>query len=557
MQKTFFSRHIPKTSILDNGADIVTNDLVVFNKMKHTAVQMHLHPAAVSLPAGIDLRKKENEDLRKSLPPSVHMQLKEKYKVNDYFASSANQSAAAAIKSVKELQSDNLDEKKFQLKQVNARLAKCEKQLAEFQKTKACLIARSKAKKAGKKRLPKVKMPKGNIATFDKATGVFTVWHTNLKTLKRTKVAEYKDDYCFEIQYLNPKIKRLISQISGLKNRIKHLEAVIAHMASAKPSICFGSKALFRKQDTVYSGNHEGWLNTFHKARYSGMTIPGRKDSKNGNYVFRYDSKTHELTYHSMNGTAVVFPGVVFPYGQALLDEYINKQITGECAYPIAWRIEETGGSFLIKCTITIADPHKNEDYSTGCIAFDTNVDHLAVSETDAYGNLVSFTTIPFHLDGVSSEKATHILSETLEKVFALCAEKHKPLAAEDLKDVATTELYGSAKRNRKLSAFAHTKIRELTDSKSGKYGIGVRYVNPAYTSQMGKVRYMRLYGLSIHTSAAFVIGRRAMGFHEPIPKSIRSLIPEDRLQKHHWSHWAFLYKKLKDIKPHEMYALA
>ena len=50
----------------------------------------------------------------------------------------------------------------------------------------------------------------------------------------------------------------------------------------------------------------------------------------------------------------------------------------------------------------------KNEYYADGCIAFDTNVDHLAVAETDRHGNLIYHKVIPFDLTGKTSEQREH-----------------------------------------------------------------------------------------------------------------------------------------------------
>ena len=43
------------------------------------------------------------------------------------------------------------------------------------------------------------------------------------------------------------------------------------------------------------------------------------------------------------------------------------------------------------------------------------------------------------------------------------------------------------------------------------KQAIEVYKVNPAYTSQQGRIKYMRPMGLSVHEAAAFCIGRRFM----------------------------------------------
>jgi len=554
MQKTLFSRHIPKDKMRSEDAKNVSADLVLFNRMKQASVRLQLRGSKPEIPEGVDLRKKANKELKEKLAPSFHMQLKNRFGTNTYFINSATQEAAASIKSVKELRSDYISEQEEKLDQVKDKLKQTAKQREELEKVKAKLIERSKARKVQKKTLPKPRLLKGGQITFDKESGVYTIWHTNLRTMKRTVISTYKDDYCFETQYVVPTLKKLNATISGLEGRIAHIEAKIRHLKEDVPSICFGSKDFFRKQNTVYADKHDVWQHAFRKRRCRGMTISGRKDSKDGNFVFWYNIATHDLHYRAMNGSDIVFPNVVFPYGQKLLETYIRNQ-TDEQLSPIAWRIEETGGSFLIKCIITLSDVDMNTDCSDGCIAFDTNVDHLAVAELDRYGNLLDKTTIPFKLDGLTSEQAEHVLSHVLDQVFQKCVATHKPLAAEDLKDVATSELYGSAKRNRILSGFAHTKIRELTDSKSYKYHVAVKYVNPAFTSQIGKIRYMRLYGLSVHTAAAFVIGRRAMGFKEPVPAAYRISIPAEKLNKHHWGHWGSIYRITKNIKPHEMFA--
>ena len=55
----------------------------------------------------------------------------------------------------------------------------------------------------------------------------------------------------------------------------------------------------------------------------------------------------------------------------------------------------------------------------------------------------------------------------------------------------------------------------------------------------------MKPFGLSVHQSASYVIGRRAMGFKETIPKHLARLIPPDRRNKHHWSQWNYLTKNI------------
>jgi hypothetical protein len=49
---------------------------------------------------------------------------------------------------------------------------------------------------------------------------------------------------------------------------------------------------------------------------------------------------------------------------------------------------------------------------------------------------------------------------------------------------------------------------------------VALRRVNPAYTSIIGRVKFARRYGLSVHEAASVTIARRAMGYSEKLPRS-------------------------------------
>ena len=124
----------------------------------------------------------------------------------------------------------------------------------------------------------------------------------------------------------------------------------------------------------------------------------------------------------------------------------------------------------------------------------------------------------------------------------------------EKLEDIKQEYLYQGKRLNEILSMFAYSKITELALSKSNKYNIDIKQVNPAFTSQMGKIKYLKKHGLSVHEAAAYVIARRGQGFTEKLPKNLRKEIPETKTNKHHWSHWRHLYKKFKNINWKECY---
>lgn len=90
--------------------------------------------------------------------------------------------------------------------------------------------------------------------------------------------------------------------------------------------------------------------------------------------------------------------------------------------------------------------------------------------------------------------------------------------------------------------------MRRLIESKSLKYDTSVRFVNPAYTSQIGKIKYMLRYGLSVHESASYVIGRRGLSIIDKLQKQYYNELPVEHQQLSRITQWAKAYKFTKAI---------
>ena len=388
---------------------------------------------------------------------------------------------------------------------------------------------------------------------YDRMAGCF-------QTLARNKVIrQYDNAYLFEVQYVDPKIRSLKNRIRLLDERIARIDAKIQKLQTKLPGICFGTKKLFRMQyDRTRYPDHDVWLRTFRKVRNKSLAISGRKDAVQGNFLFRYDTVTHTLTYRTQakrDGSSVYvsFSDVEFPYGQ----ENVDKAVTAakDTRKAVCWRIVDTGGSFLIQCMVDVTpDKCINNCYSDGCISMDSNYDNLSVSELDAYGNVRRHKVIHFDISDTSSGHAEHIISKALDEAFKWCDESHKPFAMEDLSIKHPADRYGSRLRNRLTSRFAFSKITMLTESKALKHSVTIHKVNPAYTSQAGKLLYMKKYGMSIHESASVTIGRRAMGIHEKLPDIIKSQLDKTVSSTERYKQWKAAYKILKHIRPQDMY---
>lgn len=514
MKKCLFSTYIKTDDI-----DIIKEEIELFNTMKRIAF------SNVRILGG-DKPVKENL--------SIHMFLKSQFHVSDYFINSARQEAKAAYRSAMEvldLQKENLESR---IKQMEKKVKETKKRLEHLEKEKQSLIKRSKT-------------GKGRFASYrggresELRPGIFQVRY-------KKKTVRYENQYLFEVQYLDPEIKKLKSRLRMISQRIeshrRKLQKIEERIDNHLPSVCFGSKQLFKKQNTVYKNQHEDWKRAMYKGRNPGMTISGRKDATQGNFLFKYDVKTKELTYRTTQGETIVLKNVIFPYGQELVEQAVNATANERNA--IAWRLEVHGSRILVKCMMEVSNKQKNYDFSEGCVAFDTNVDHLAYAELDGHGNLLSHHTIPFTLRGLNTGQREQVLSKALEEIFQYARNAAKPIVMERLEDIKQKPMYQHKRLNEVLSSFAYTKVTMLAESKSNKYSIGLVKVNPAFTSQIGKFKYMRHYGISVHEAAAFVIGRRGLGYQDKIPKPMRHLIPDGKKNRHHWSHWSYLMTQLK-----------
>ena len=81
--------------------------------------------------------------------------------------------------------------------------------------------------------------------------------------------------------------------------------------------------------------------------------------------------------------------------------------------------------------------------------------------------------------------------------------------------------------------------------------GVETIKVNPAYTSIIGKYKYQKQFGLTVHQAAAMVIARRGYKFKEILPKAVRKILPKKAKEsnRHHWSQWYVANKTILKLR--------
>ncbi|MBK7001264.1 MAG: IS200/IS605 family accessory protein TnpB-related protein [Rhodoferax sp.] len=149
-----------------------------------------------------------------------------------------------------------------------------------------------------------------------------------------------------------------------------------------------------------------------------------------------------------------------------------------------------------------------------GAIGVDVNADHLAVSETDRFGNLIGTRRIDLIHYGKKQDQAKALIGNAAVDVVRQAQTAGKPIVVEELNlqkkkaELETTD----PKQARLLSSFACNKVASSIKAAAFRAGIEVIEVNPAYTSVIGAVNYAQTKGISVHQGAAYAIARRGLG---------------------------------------------
>ena len=113
-----------------------------------------------------------------------------------------------------------------------------------------------------------------------------------------------------------------------------------------------------------------------------------------------------------------------------------------------------------------------------------------------------------------------------------------------------------SRKYSRMLSSFSYGKVKACFLSRGIRQGVEVYQVNPAYSSVIGRVKFMERYGLSVHQAAALALARRLLGCSERIPRRrvcpvgngvhVAFTVPARKRVKHVWTYWGAVLGQLR-----------
>ena len=415
------------------------------------------------------------------------------------------------------------------------------------------------------------------------------------------KVSSVKEQQELRLDSLGRRIARAQRQIAAAADRGRwdqvhqkqrrlgnlrlRLAALEDDIAEDRVRMCFGSKRLWRKQchlsENGYA-SHEEWRRDWREARSDEFFVLGSRDetagcqlcvatvSDDGTLTLRLRMPDCLAPQH---GKYLVIQGVRFAYGHdqvlAALDsnaEYARyRREHGEQAaratalgQAISYRFKRDEKGWRVFATTDMMDVPVVTDRSRGAIGVDLNADHLAVCETDASGNYVNAFSVPLVTYGKSKHQAEAIIGDAVASVVAYANEAGKPIVIEKL-DFRQKKavLEGESRRyGRMLSSFSYGKVKAYFLSRGYRQGVDIHQVNPAFSSVIGRVKFMERYGLSVHQAAGLVLARRMLGCSERIPRRwvapvgngvhVAFTVPARKRVKHVWTYWGAVAGQLR-----------
>ena len=371
-------------------------------------------------------------------------------------------------------------------------------------------------------------------------------------------------------------------RLANLRFRLGGLEADVA---AGRVRLCFGSKRLWRKQYELHAngyGSHDEWLVDWRESRSDEFFVMGSRDETSGcqlcvatvaedgslNLRVRMPDALAE-----QHGKYLLIQNVRFAYGheQVLAALQSNAEYTRcrrergekaarstELGQAISYRFKRDARGWRVFVTTRMMDVPVVTDRRRGAIGVDLNADHLAVAETDASGKCLNAWRVPLVTYGKSTHQAEALIGDAVAGVVEYARSSGKPIVIEEL-DFRQKKavLEGESRRySRMLSSFSYGKVKAYFVSRGNRQGVEVHQVNPAFSSVIGRVKFMERYGLSVHQAAALVLARRLLGCSERIPRlrvapvgngvHVAFRVPARKRVKHVWTYWGAISGQLK-----------
>ena len=323
-----------------------------------------------------------------------------------------------------------------------------------------------------------------------------------------------------------------LSAYAELYGQVQH--KLFAAIAAGRVRLCFGSKRLWRKQHHLELNGYasrEEWLKEWRDARSVEFFVLGSRDetagcqlcvatiADDGTLTLRLRLPDYLANQH---GKYLFIQGVRFAYGHEQMlaalgsnaeyaahrrehgDKVARATALGQA---ISYRFKRDAKGWRVFATTELLEVEISTDRRRGALGVDLNADHLVVAETDASGNYLNAWRVPLVTYGKNTNQAEALIGDAVASVVQYAREVGKPIVIErlDFRQKKAVLEGESHRYSRMLSSFSYGKIKAYFLSRGYRQGVEIHQVNPAYSSVIGRVKFMEPYGLTVHQAVGLV----------------------------------------------------
>jgi IS605 OrfB family transposase len=295
--------------------------------------------------------------------------------------------------------------------------------------------------------------------------------------------------------------------------------------------VVFGGRKLFEQLKRRHlSGKARERLRREWKERRQGLLYSRGDATKKGNANLRLEPQGDALWLRVNLGNGAHVQALVKTAHPQL--NALRERVYASLPYNVTLRPED--GKVYAHFTWSEELPPPVHTEANGVLGIDVNGDpyHLALAVVSPDGNLVRYLTLSLEeVDSAPNKGAKELLLwKVAHQVVALAEEHGVAVATERLKHLRKPRRGDGSGRSfrRKQHRFAYRSLLEKIHSLARKRGMEVLEVSPQDTSTIGMLKYAPLLHLSKDVAAALVIGRRALGFEEKLPKGYEALLKDE-----------------------------
>jgi IS605 OrfB family transposase len=319
--------------------------------------------------------------------------------------------------------------------------------------------------------------------------------------------------------------------------------------------VVFGGRKLFEQLKRRHlSGKARERLRREWKEKRQSFLYSRGDSAKKGNANLRLEPQKDALWLRVNLGNGAYVHARVrtsHPQREALL-----QRVYASLPYNVTIRLED--GKVYAHFTWSEELPPPVHTRANGVLGIDANSDpyHLALAVVSPNGNLKHHLTLSLEeVDRAPNKGAKELLLwKVAHQVVAFAEEHGVAIATEKLKYLRKSRRGDGSGRafRHKQHRFAYRSLLEKIHSLARKRGVEVLEVGPQDTSTIGMLKYAPLLYLSKDVAAALVIGRRALGFEEKLPKGYEALLSDRSFLAHAEGFYGSHLQELQKLKEAE-----